>query len=380
MDFNFSEEQLMLKDGAERYVQQEYGFEARKHIAAQQEGFSRAHWHAYAELGWLGLTMPEDVGGLGCSFVEMAILMEALGRAMALEPVVQTTLLCATIIERGDAQIRRETLLPAVIEGKLLLSLADSEAGSRYKVGCHARTHARKTATGYLISGAKTLVVAGESADQLLVTARVESTSQGVGVFLVDRRSAGVTCRSYRLLDGSRAADIELHDVEVDGDALIVGPERALEVLTQATELAILASVAESLGMMEAVMAITAEYILGRSQFGQPIGKFQALQHRMAEMFVATQEARSMLYCGIAHLDRPAAERGRAISAAKAVAARANRFVCAQGIQLHGGMGLTEEYPVGHYFRKMTMMEKMFGDIDFHLDRVAASSRKPVAA
>jgi alkylation response protein AidB-like acyl-CoA dehydrogenase len=380
MDFNFSEEQLMLKDGAERYVQQEYGFEARTRIAAGQEGFSRDHWRAYAELGWLGLTLPEDVGGLGCSFVEMAIVMEALGRAMALEPVVQTALLCATIIERGDARHQRDLLLPAVIEGKLLLSLADSEAGSRYQVGCDARTHARKTGSGYLISGAKTLVLAGASADQLLVSARMEGISHGPGVFLVDRRAAGVTCRPYRLLDGSRAADIDLRDVEVDDAALIVGPQRSREVLTEATELAALAGVAESLGMMEAVMAITAEYIKGRSQFGQALGKFQALQHRMAEMFVATQEARSMLYCGIAHLARPAAQRSRVISAAKAVAGRANRFVCAQGIQLHGGMGLTEEYPVGHYFRKMTMMEKMFGDIDFHLERVAASSRASITA
>ncbi len=376
MDFNFSEEQSMLKDGVDRYLQQEYGFEARRRIAAGEEGFSRERWRDYAELGWLGLTLPEDVGGLGCSFVEIAILMEAFGRAMVLEPVAQTALLCATIIERGDAKEKREALLPAVIEGKLLLSLADSEAGSRYAVGCHAKTHARKTGSGYLINGAKTLVVAGASADHLLVTAQIEGMPpQGAGVFLLERRAAGVTCRPYRLLDGSRAADIDLRNVEVGDDALIVGPERALEVLTQATQLAILASVAESLGMMEAVMAITAEYIKGRSQFGQPIGKFQALQHRMAEMFVATQEARSMLYCGIAHLDRPAGERSRVISAAKAVAGRANRFVCAQGMQLHGGMGLTEEYPVGHYFRKMTMMEKMFGDIDFHLGRLAASSR-----
>jgi alkylation response protein AidB-like acyl-CoA dehydrogenase len=375
MDFNFSEEQLMLKDGAARYVQQEYGFEARQRIAASEEGFSRKHWRDYAELGWLGLTLPEDVGGLGCSFVEVAIVMEAFGRAMALEPVVQTALLCATIIERGDAKDTREALLPAVIEGNVLLSLADSEAGSRYTVGCHAQTHARKAGSGYLISGAKTLVVNGASADYLLVTAHMEGTSAGAGIFLVDRRAAGVTCHPYRLLDGSRAADIDLRNVEVDESALIVGPDRALDVLAQATELAILASVAESLGMMEAVMAITSEYIKGRTQFGQPIGKFQALQHRMAEMFVATQEARSMLYCGIAHLDRPSAERSRVISAAKAVAGRASRFVCAQGIQLHGGMGLTEEYPVGHYFRKMTMMEKMFGDIDFHLGRFAASSR-----
>ncbi|WP_028222465.1 acyl-CoA dehydrogenase family protein [Paraburkholderia oxyphila] len=375
MDFNFSEEQLMLKDGAERYVQQEYGFDARARIAAGQEGFSREHWSAYAELGWLGLTMPEDVGGLGCSFVETAIVMEALGHGLALEPVVQTALLCATIIERGDAQHLRGTLLPSVIEGKLLLSLADSEAGSRYKVGCTAKTFARKTASGYLISGAKTLVIAGASADALLVTARVDDESQGTGVFLVDRRTPGVTWRPYQLLDGSRAADFDLHDVEVGEDALIVGPQRAEAVLTEATELAILASVAESLGVMEAVMTMTAEYIKGRSQFGQPIGKFQALQHRMAEMFVATQGARSMLYCGIAHLKRPAAERSRVISAAKAVAGRANRFVCAQGIQLHGGMGLTDEYPVGHYFRKMSMMEKMFGDIDFHLECFAERSR-----
>ncbi|MEX3958951.1 acyl-CoA dehydrogenase family protein [Trinickia sp. EG282A] len=375
MDFNFSEEQSMLKDGVGRYLQQEYGFEARRRIAASEEGFSRERWRDYAELGWLGLTLPEDVGGLGCSFVEMAILMEAFGRAMVLEPVAQTALLCATILERGDAKEKREALLPAVIKGKSLLSLADSEAGSRYKVGCHAQTHARKTGSGYLINGAKTLVVAGASADYLLVTAQIEGMPQGAGVFLIERRAAGVTCRPYRLLDGSRAADIDLRNVELGDDALIVGPERALDVLTQATQLAILASVAESLGMMEAVMAITSDYIKGRSQFGQPIGKFQALQHRMAEMFVATQEARSMLYCGIAHLDRPADERGRVVSAAKAVAGRANRFVCAQGIQLHGGMGLTEEYPVGHYFRKMTMMEKMFGDIDFHLGRLAASSR-----
>jgi alkylation response protein AidB-like acyl-CoA dehydrogenase len=373
MDFNFSEEQSMLKDGVDRYLQQEYGFEARQRIAASEEGFSRERWRDYAELGWLGLTMPEDVGGLGCSFVETAIVMEAFGRAMVLEPIVQTALLCATLLERGDVKQTREALLPSVIEGKVLLSLADSEAGSRYKVGCHGQTHARKTASGYLISGAKTLVVAGASADHLLVTAQIEGMPQGAGVFLVERRAAGVACRPYRLLDGSRAADIDLRNVEVGPDALILGPERAQAALMHATELAILASVAESLGMMEAVMAITSEYIKCRSQFGQPIGKFQALQHRMAEMFVATQEARSMLYCGIAHLERPPAERSRVISAAKAVAGRANRFVCAQGIQLHGGMGLTEEYPVGHYFRKMTMMEKMFGDVDFHLGRLAAS-------
>lgn len=373
MDFNLSEEQLMLKDGVERFIQQEYGFETRREIAASEEGFSRARWQAYAELGWLGLTLPEDVGGLACSFVETAIVMEAFGRGMVLEPFVQTALLCSTIIDRSGSQTRRQTLLPAVIEGRLLLSLADSEAGSRFKLGCDAHTCARKTPGGYTLSGAKTLVIAGGSADLLLVTARLADSAEGPAIFVVDRRAAGVNCRTYRLLDGSCAADIEFRNVELDESALLSAPDCARELLEAAADLATLASVAEILGVMEAVMDITADYIKARVQFGQPIGKFQALQHRMAEMFVAVQETRSMLYCGIAHLDRPAMERSRAISAAKAVAGRASRFVCAQGIQLHGGMGMTEEYQVGHYFRKMTMSEKMFGDIDFHLARFAAA-------
>ena len=373
MNFNLSDEQAMLKDGVERFIQQEYGFEARREIAASDEGFSRVRWQDYAELGWLGLSLPEEVGGLACSFVETAIVMEAFGRGMVLEPFVQTSLLCATIIERSGSQAQREALLPAVIEGRLLLSLADSEAGSRFKLGCTAHTRAHTTPGGYLLSGAKTLVAAGASADLLLVSARLDDAAQGPAVFIVDRRAAGVSCRSYRLLDGSRAADIELRDVELDASALLIGPDRALVVLEEASELATLASVAEVLGVMEAVMTTTADYIKARVQFGQPIGKFQALQHRMAEMFVAVQETRSILYCGIAHLDRPTDERRRIISAAKAVAGRASRFVCAQGIQLHGGMGMTEEYQVGHYFRKMVLMEKMYGDTDYHLGRFAAT-------
>ena len=372
MDFNLSEEQLMLKDGVDRFIQQEYGFETRREIATSEEGFSRARWQDYAELGWLGLMLPEDVGGLACSFVETAIVMEAFGRGMVLEPFVQTALLCSAIIDRSGSNAKRQALLPAVIEGRLLLALADSEAGSRFKLGCGDRTVARKTAGGYLLSGAKTLVMAGGSADQLLVTARLNEQAEDLAIFVLDRRAAGVTCRTYRLLDGSCAADIEFRDVELDASSLLVASDRAREVLEVATGLATLANVAEMLGVMEAVMDITAEYIKARVQFGQPIGKFQALQHRMAEMFVAVQETRSILYCGIAHLDRPATERSRVISAGKAVAGRASRFVCAQGIQLHGGMGITEEYQVGHYFRKMTMMEKLYGDIDFHLARFAA--------
>lgn len=371
MDFNLSDEQLMLRDGVERYMREEYGFEARRKLAQSEEGFSREHWRQYAELGWLGLSLPDDVGGLECSFVETAIVLEAFGRGMVLEPFVTTALLCARIVDRSGSETHRQELLPALIEGRLLLALADSEAGSRFRLGCTDKTVARKIGSGYLLDGVKTIVFGGPSADKLIATARLEGTA-GPALFLVDRGAAGLKYRNFKLVDGSRAADIEFHGVELPASALLVSPERGQAVLDEAVDRATLGVVAQSLGMMEAVMEITAEYIKTRVQFGQPIGKFQALQHRMSEMFVEVQHARSILYRGMAYLDKNATQRRKAISAAKAVAGKASRFVCAQGVQLHGGIGMTEEYQVGHYFRMMTLLEKMFGDTDFHLSRFAA--------
>lgn len=373
MDFNLSEEQLMLREGVERYIRDDYGFEARRHQAGNGEGFSRDHWQQFADLGWLALNLPEDVGGLDCSFVETSLVLESFGRGMVLEPFVSSAVLCARIVDRSGSDYHRNDLLPALIEGRLLMALADSESGSRFKVGCTAQTIARKTGNGFQLSGVKTLVFNGPSADKLLVTARIDDGSQPA-LFIVDRSAPGVEFNEYSLVDGSRGADIRFANVELADSALLIEPSRAQDILDEAHDRAALSVVAQILGVMQGVMDMTAEYIKTRNQFGQPIGKFQALQHRMAEMFVEAQHTRSILYRGMAYLDKPEPERSKAVSAAKAAAGKSGRFVCAQGVQLHGGIGMTEEYPVGHYFRLMTLLEKQFGDTDYHLARFAAGN------
>ncbi|WP_053136196.1 acyl-CoA dehydrogenase family protein [Pseudomonas sp. MIACH] len=373
MDFNLSEEQTMLRDGVERYIKDAYGFEERRHHAVSAEGFSREHWQQFADLGWLALNLPEDVGGLDCSFAETAIVLESFGRGMVLEPYINSAVLCARIIDQSGNDHHRHDLLPALIEGRMLLSLADSENGSRFAVGCCAETFAMKTAQGYTLSGLKTLVMGAASADKLLVTASLDDFSDPA-VFVVDRNASGVSLDSYTLIDGTRAADVRFDAVQLPASALLLAPSASQKVLEEAHDRGALAVVAQILGVMHGVMDLTAEYIKTRVQFGQPIGKFQALQHRMSEMFVEATHTRSILFRGMAYLEKPPQERSKAISAAKAAASKSGRFVCAQGVQLHGGIGLTEEYQVGHYFRLMTLLEKHFGDIDYHLARFAANS------
>lgn len=371
MDFNLSEEQTMLRDGVERYIKDAYGFEARRHQANSTEGFSREHWQQFADLGWLALNLPEDVGGLDCTFAETAIVLESFGRGMVVEPFVVSAVLCARIIDRSGSDYHRHDLLPALIEGRLLLAFADSENGSRFSVGCCAETYAVKTPQGYTLNGLKTLVVAAPSSDKLLVTASLDDFSEPA-VFIVDRQTPGVSLDGYTLIDSCRAADVRFDNVELPESALLLAPASSRAVLDEAHDRATLAVVAQILGVMHGVMDLTAEYIKTRSQFGQPLGKFQALQHRMAEMFVETTHTRSILYRGMAYMDKLPSERRKAVSAAKAAAGKSGRFVCGQGVQLHGGIGLTEEYQVGHYFRLMTFLEKQFGDIDYHLARFAA--------
>ncbi|MCM2459388.1 acyl-CoA dehydrogenase [Pseudomonas sp. CG7] len=371
MDFNLSDEQMMLRDGVERFIKDDYGFEERRQQASHGESFSRKHWQQFADLGWLALNLPEDVGGLECSFAETSIVLEAFGRGLVLEPFVSTAVLCARIIDRSGNDQQRQALLPALIQGSLLLAFADMENGSRFAVGCTQQTFAEKTPGGYRLNGLKTLVSGAPSADKLLVTASLDDATEPA-VFVVDREAAGVSLDSYRLVDSSRAADVRFKDVELAASALLIAPRNSRTVLDEAHDRAALAVVAQVVGVMQGVMDLTADYIKTRTQFGQPIGKFQALQHRMAEMFVEAQHTRSILYRGMAYLEKSPEERRKAVSAAKAAAGKSGRFVCAQGVQLHGAIGMTEEYQVGHYFRLMTLLEKQFGDIDYHLTRFSA--------
>jgi alkylation response protein AidB-like acyl-CoA dehydrogenase len=363
MDFNLTQEQQMLRDGAERFLREAYDFETRRAIAAEAGAFRPAMWQQFADLGWLALALPEDVGGLDCSFADSTLLLEAMGRAMVLEPYLQSSVLCARIIDRCGVETLRQDLLPRMAEGSLLLALADGESGSRFALGRTANTAATRHGDGYRLNGVKTLVIGGGVAHQLLVSASLDGAC---ALFLVDASATGVSREDYRVMDSSRAADISFKDV-----AATLVLQQALPVLEEAQDRATLGAVAELLGVMEAVLEITAEYLKTRVQFGQQIGKFQALQHRMSEMFVEVQETRSILFYGLSCIDKESGQRRKAVSAAKAVAGQAARFVCAQGVQLHGGVGMTEEYQIGHYFRKMAMLEKLFGDTEFHLARFA---------
>lgn len=373
MDFNLSDEQQMLRDGALRYVRENCAFEARRKLRENEEGFSRKRWGDYADLGWLALGLPEDVGGLACSFVETAILMEEFGRGLVIEPYVSTAILCAHILDHCENRALRRAVLGAVAEGRRLLALAHGEPNSRYeltRVGATARRHGER----FVLDGVKTLVLDAVSADQFVVSACVDAAAE-FSLFLVDRTAPGVLLRAYPLIDGTRAADITLGAVELPSDALLAGPGTAAELVEAAIDRATLACVAEALGAMEATLQITADYIKTRVQFGQPIGRFQALQHRMSEMFVEVQETRSILYQGMAHLDGSTPARRAAVSAAKVVAANAGRIVGGQGIQLHGGIGLTEEYAMGHYYKKLVAFEKTYGDTEWHLRRYIANRR-----
>jgi alkylation response protein AidB-like acyl-CoA dehydrogenase len=373
MDFNLTDEQQMLRESASRFVREQYGFEARRKWAAA-DGWSPERWAQYAEMGWLSLSIPEELGGLGCSFVETALVAEELGRGMALEPFVGCAVLAARLIERGDAAgfaSQREALLSGIADGSVIALLAHSEPASRFELDS-VTMQAREAPGGWVIDGTKMMVPGGPGATHFIVSAQVQG--QAVGLFLVHRDA--VVLHAYPLIDGTRAADIEFRAVAVGKDALLAEPGSALRLLEEAMDRAALAQVAEGLGCMEAVMELTSEYLKTRQQFGQPIGKFQALQHRMSEMFVEVQETRSILLRGIANLEGDSAARRQAVSAAKVMLGNAGRFVGSQGIQLHGGIGVTDEYQVGHYYKRLLALEKIYGDSDWHLDRFIAAQRE----
>ena len=378
MDFNLSDEQQMLRDAASRFVREQYGFDARRRWAASA-GWSSERWAQYADMGWLALGIPEAFGGLGCGFIETAIVVEELGRALALEPFIGCAVLAARLIETGDAPafaVRRGELLEGVAAGTLRVALAHSEAASRFELD-GVSANARAEGSGFVLDGVKMMVPAADAADQLIVSARVnDAGADGVALFLVPRDAT--TLHSYALIDGTRAGDVELRSVFVGAEARMSAPGSGLVLLEEALDRAALAQVAQALGCMEAVLEMTSDYLKTRQQFGQPIGKFQALQHRMAEMFVEVQETRSILYRGIAHLEGAPAARRQAVSAAKVMLGSAGRFVGGQGIQLHGGIGVTDEYPIGHYYKRLLVLEKLYGDSEWHLSRfIEMSAPRP---
>jgi pimeloyl-CoA dehydrogenase small subunit len=374
MDFDLTEEQRLLQESVGKLIADAYDFEKRKAYAKEPMGYSAERWAHYAELGLLGLPFPERLGGSGGTPVETMIVMEAFGRGLVLEPYIATVILAGGLLRLAGSPAQQRELIPAIAAGKLRLAFAYAERQARYDLADVA-VAARPVGDGYVLSGQKGVVLHGDSAERIIVSARTAGSrrdAEGVSLFLVDPRTEGVSVQGYPTVDGLRAAEIGLHDVKLGPDALIGVKDQALPVISRVIDGAIAAVAAEAVGALAAMHELTVEYLKTRRQFGVAIGSFQALQHRAVDMLVALEQARSMAYLATMVADSDdAAERRRMISAAKVQVGRSVRFIGQQAIQLHGGIGMTMEYKVGHYFKRATMIDALFGDADHHLAAVA---------
>ena len=374
MDLGLSEDQRLLKDSVERFLGNEYAFDVHRALLGSDDGFSREHWARYGELGWLAAPFAEDDGGLGGGAVEVMIVMEQMGRALALEPYLATVLLAGRAIVEAASPAQRAAWIPEIVAGKALWAFAHGEPGSRYDLA-HVETRAEADGSGYRLSGHKAVVHGAAAADHLLVSARETGAigdRDGISMFAIPRGAAGLTLRPYRTVDGLRAAEVALDGVVVAADDRLGAAGAALPVIEAVFDRAIAALCAEAVGIMDFLYEATVEFLKTRKQFGVPIGKFQVLQHRAVEMMAACQEARSLSLLATLSLDKPPAARARAVSAAKVGIGKSGRLVGQEAIQMHGGMDMTDELKVGHYFKRLTMIDAQFGNVDHHLDRFAA--------
>ncbi len=374
MDFELSDEQRLLKDSVERLTAQRYDFETRRKYMAEPEGWSRAMWKQYVDLGLTALPFAEEHGGIGGGPVETMIVMEAFGRALALEPYLATVVLGGGLVRRCGNDALKAELLPKVAAGEALLAFAHTERQARYDLADVATT-AKKDGAGYVLDGAKSLVLHGDAASHFIVSARLagdQRSRNGIGLFLVDAKAAGVSVQGYGTIDGLRAAEVTLGGVKVAPGLAIDAQGNAIVLIEQVADSAIAALCAEAVGAMSAMHEITVDYLKQRKQFGVPIGNFQVLQHRAGDMLIALEQARSMaMLATMMSEEENATERRKAISAAKVQIGRSAKIVGEGAIQLHGGIGMTMEYKVGHYFKRATMIDKTFGDADHHLAALA---------
>jgi pimeloyl-CoA dehydrogenase small subunit len=384
MDFDLTDEQRMLSDSVRRLVSDAYDdFEHRKTYRAEPRGWSEANWRKFAEMGLLGLPFAEEDGGFGGGPLETMIVLESFGRGLVVEPYLATVVLGGGLLRRAGSKAQREALIPLVAEGSLTLAFAHQERQARHDLFDVATT-AKRDGDGYLLNGAKGVVLHGDSAGRLIVSARSAGGRRdrdGISLFLLDPTTPGVTRRGYATQDGLRAAEVVLENVSVPADALL-GPEGgALPLIEQVVDEAQAAICAEALGAMEVLRDLTVDYLKQRTQFGQPIGNFQALQHRAADMLVATEQARSMaMYAAMMVQDPDPAARHVALSAAKALVAKLADQLGKEAVQLHGGIAVTDEYKAGHYFKRLTMLGGLFGDVDHHLRVVVAAGGLPEAS
>ena len=376
MNFDYSDEQQQLADSVRKYLANEYDFEKRKAILNSASGTSDAVWAAFAEMGLTAIGLPEADGGFGGGAVDLMAVMEACGEALVVEPLLDNIGLAGRLVARAGSASQRAALLPGLIDGSLRLAFAGSEPGARYSLA-PVGTTARGEGDGWVLDGEKCVVIGASSASRLIVSARTSGQagdSAGVSLFIVDPRAAGVTLNPSRTVDGLRTADVSFNNLALGPDALLGAAGGALPLIEEAVDFATALQCADAIGAMKSANEATLDYMKQRKQFGVPIASFQVLQHRMVEMYICTEQARSMAILAASKVDTATnpVERQRAVSAAKIKIADAARQVSQESVQLHGGMGMTEELKVSHTFRRLTMIAQRFGDADHHLERYAA--------
>ncbi|MDH4386701.1 MAG: acyl-CoA dehydrogenase family protein [Caulobacter sp.] len=371
MDFNFSEEQSMLRDTVASFLQDRYNFDSRQKLINSESGWSAANWGAFAnELGILGAPFAEDHGGLGGGAIENMIVMEEFGKALVVEPYLGTVVIGGGFLKHSGYAGAAD-VIGQIIEGKAVIAFAYAEPQARY-TWSDIKTTAKKDGAGYVLNGHKAVVVGAPWATHLIVTARTGGAQRdagGVSVFLVDKASKGIVTRDYPTVDGQRASEVYFENVSVPADALIGGEGAGLPLVEKVLDEAISATCAEAVGAMRRMHETTLDYARQRKQFGTAIANFQVLQHRMVDMFMNVEQSVSMTYMATLKLDESDVERAKAVSAAKVQIGKACKFVGQNAIQIHGGMGMTNELAVGHYFKRATMIEGLFGSVDHHLRR-----------
>ena len=369
MDFTFNEEQTMIQDQVQQFVQKEYDWETRQELSNSDKGFGADNWKTFAELGWLGISVSEDNGGFGGSAIETMLIMEEFGKGLVVEPFLETIVMSSSVLDKHGNEEHKKEVLGSVISGELHLALAYAEPQSRFNL-FDVVTEAKEDNNNFVINGFKSVVMNGPSANKFIISARTSGNQldkMGISLFLVDSDADGLTKKDYKTVDGRRASDINFENVSIPKESLIGSLNEGLTILDEAIDRSILAISAEAVGAMEVLYKSTVEYTKTREQFGTPIGKFQVLQHRMVDMFMEYEQCKSLLYMATMKNEEGAPDAKKSISGLKYQVGKAGKFVGQQSVQLHGGMGVTDELNIGHYFKRLTTIGTIFGNADFHL-------------
>ena len=371
MNFELSEEQKMIQQSVERFVQENYDLTNRVKISSEDPGYSQEYWTAMAELGWLGLAFSEEEGGFGGNQIDTLVLMEQFGKGLVLEPFLANIVLGGGAIKRGGSPAIKESILPNLIEGNLQVTLAYAEEQSRFDIEDVA-TAAREDGSNFIINGKKSMVLNAESADKIVVVTRTSGSQvdeDGISLFLVDATSKGIERENFPTVDGLRASEITFTDVEVPSDNLIGEKDKGFSILQAVVNDAILALSAEAVGAMEVLYKDTVEYTQQREQFDHPLSDFQVLQHRMVDMFMEYEQCKSLLLRATMETVQDPILAQRTVHALKHLIGKSGIFVGESAVQLHGGMGVTEELRIGHFFKRLLVIDSQFGNSDFHLDK-----------